>query len=280
MAGAAMNGGRAIVFIDVEAGLEGPWREWTDPRATAGRIGEELLRHRVPAVFNVCGALLAVHGALFRGLEQAGHEIALHGWRHENLRMMDDGELGETLRRCHGVYGDTLGHPAAGFRAPWLEHDRRLTQWLSHNGYRWTSHRHQPFRERFLTPALRPELRRSRSLGAWWSAMQELGFGGAPRRVAGALRDIPLTSSMDGELLGLLSPRQQSPPDVLDHCQRAWLSQARRHRSCFTLNVHDWLTGTANRPELLSRSIAGLRSLGFAFTTAARFIQDADAVAG
>jgi len=271
---------RAIIFIDTETGLEGPWRGSTDVAGTLPPIAATLGRLRVPAVFNVCGSLLAGTAPLWRDLSQSGHEIALHGWAHENLRLLDDRSLEEALRRSHDGYLVALKQPPAGFRAPWLEYDARLIAWLAAHGYRWTSHRHLPFRERFLTPALRPELRGGRFPGAAWAAIQEWRFTGAPVRLAGTMWDIPLTSSMDGELLGLVSPLQDSPADVISFCRDAWLTQATRHRQCFTLNVHDWLVGTGNRPELLSRTIASLQDRGFAFTTATDYLKSNHAVAG
>ena len=271
---------RAIIFIDVESNLEGPWRDAYDFVRGIDTIRGILARYRVPAVFNVCGQLLEAHAALFRALELEGHEAALHGWRHENLRLLGADELRATLQRAQGTFGNILGHAPKGFRAPWLDYDDRLTAWLSERDFVWTSHRHMAFRERFDSPGLRPELRPGRRLAWWWSAVREQRFDSAPCLAGRGLRDIPLTSSMDGELLGLVSPLQASPALITDYCLAAWMAQAARHRDLFTLNVHDWLMATANRPPLLAAAVAGLQERGFTIVTATTFLKELDADAG
>jgi hypothetical protein len=110
--------------------------------------------------------------------------------------------------------------------------------------------------------------------------MREHRFESAPRPAGRGLRDIPLTSSMDGELLGLVSPLQASPATLTKYCLSAWMAQAGRHRACFTLNLHDWLMGTANRPALLEAAVTGLLQREFTITTATRLLQESDADAG
>jgi hypothetical protein len=85
---------------------------------------------------------------------------------------------------------------------------------------------------------------------------------------------------MDGELLGLVSPLQDSPALITEHCLASWMAQAARHRTLFTLNVHDWLMATANRPALLAEAVSGLLERGFTIVTATRFLKERDADAG
>ena len=262
-----MTGKNAIIFIDTESGLEGPWREYYDFEEGLGQIAGVLARHQVPAVFNVCGKLLELHSEYFRTLEMAGHEIALHGWKHENLRMLNDEWLERVLTRSHQVYEQALGHSPLGFRAPWLEHDQRLLSWLSQKGYRWVSHRHQFYRERFKSPAARPEIRAGQRLAGLWARWQEKRFVKTPGRTSYNLTEFPLTSSMDGELLGLISPMQPSPSEVIDFTINAWHEQMKRTDGFFSLNIHDWLISSGNRLEALDRIIAIMLSENYKITT-------------
>ncbi len=262
-----MTGKNAIIFIDTESGLEGPWREYYDLGEGLEQITGVLARHQVPAVFNVCGKLLELHPEYFRVLESSGQEIALHGWKHENLRLLDDQWLERVLSRSHRAYQQALGHSPQGFRAPWLEYDRRLLSWLSQKGYRWVSHRHQFYRERFKSPAARPEIRSGQRLAGLWSRWQERRFVKIPGRISYDLTEFPLTSSMDGELLGLISPLQPSPPETIDFAVDAWQRQMKRSPGFFSLNIHDWLISSGNRLEALDRIIAIMLAENYKITT-------------
>jgi len=267
-----MKNNHAVIFIDTESGLEGPWREYYGLEEGLGQITGVLARHQVPAVFNVCGKLLELHPEYFRNLEMAGHEIALHGWKHENLRLLDDQWLERVLSRSHQIYEQALGHCPLGFRAPWLEYDDRLLSWLSQKCYRWVSHRHQFYRERFKSPAARPEIRAGQRLAGLWARWQEKRFVKTPGKISYNLTEFPLTSSMDGELLGLISPLQPSPPETIEFTVNAWHGQLKRSPGFFSLNIHDWLISSSNRLEVLDRIITILHSEDYKITIVKKLI--------
>jgi peptidoglycan/xylan/chitin deacetylase (PgdA/CDA1 family) len=263
-----VTGKNAIIFIDTESGLEGPWREYLDFGEGISQISKVLHRYKVTAVFNTCGKLLELHPRLFVELEKQGHEIALHGWKHENLRMLDDQWLEKVLARSHQAYSQTLGHSPYGFRAPWLDYDQRLLEWLNRKGYLWVSHRHLFFRERFFSPAARPEIRAGQRMAGLWASWQERNFPKVPYQIKQGLKELPLTSSMDGELLGLVSPLQPSPARDVDYAVNAWHQQLLRAPNFFTLNLHDWLISSGNRPDVLNKMISLLLSQNYKITTA------------
>jgi len=263
---------QAIIFIDTESSLEGPWRQELDFQEGIGQIVKILERYKAPAVFNACGKLIEQNPEIFRSLQKSGHEIALHGWKHENLRLLDNEWLERVLTRGHQVYLEVMGFPSRGFRAPWLDYDHRLLEWLARNRYKWVSHSHIFHRERFMSPGARPEIRTGQKLAGLWSAFQERAFVKHPYQNKQGLLEIPLTSSMDGELLGLVSPLQPSPARVIDFAALAWHRQMGRSQGFFTLNIHDWMIASANRPDLLNKAMSMLLSSGYKVITPQQLI--------
>jgi len=267
-----VTGKNAIIFIDTESGLEGPWREYLDFTDGINQIVRVLNRYKVPAVFNACGKLLEQHPGLFLELDRQGHEIALHGWKHENLRMLDDQWLEKVLSRSHQAYIQALGHNPNGFRAPWLDYDQRLLLWLVKKGYLWVSHQHLFYRERFFSPAARPEIQTGQMMAGLWARWQERKFPKLPHQNKFGLKEIPLTSSMDGELLGLVSPLQPSPARYIDFAVNAWRQQLLRSPGFFTLNLHDWLIASGNRTDVLNKMVSLLLSSDYKIITARQTI--------
>jgi peptidoglycan/xylan/chitin deacetylase (PgdA/CDA1 family) len=268
-----MSNRYAIIFIDTEGGLEGPWREYQDFEEGIRQIAAILERTGVPAVFNACGKLLELYPDTFKYLESAGNEIALHGWKHENLRLLDNQWLDNVLNRSHEAFMDALGHPPHGFRAPWLEYDNRVLSWLGREGYLWVSHSHMFYKERFETPAARPEIRAGRKLSGLWTSWAERRFAKKPHRTESGLLELPLTSSMDGELLGLTSPLQPSPDEILGFALTAWGEQLKRAPDFFSLNLHDWLISSGNRLEVFEKAIQMLINENCQITNALKFIE-------
>jgi hypothetical protein len=101
-----------------------------------------------------------------------------------------------------------------------------------------------------------------------WAGWQERNFPKAPYQNKQGLKELPLTSSMDGELLGLVSPLQPSPARDVDYAVNAWQQQLLRAPNFFTLNLHDWLISSGNRPDVLNKMISLLLSHNYKITTA------------
>jgi peptidoglycan/xylan/chitin deacetylase (PgdA/CDA1 family) len=70
-------------------------------------------RHGVTATFFVTGEQAAARPAAVRALVDAGHEVGVHGWAHEQWSDLDARIERALLERCR----DTIGE-AVGFRAP------------------------------------------------------------------------------------------------------------------------------------------------------------------
>lgn len=74
-----------------------------------------------------------------------GHEVASHGYNHEDLTAqdtgvpMDDEQLHSILLRSRDEIEDIVGYRPLGFRAPYMHIDERVTDHLASLGFRYDS---------------------------------------------------------------------------------------------------------------------------------------------
>jgi len=100
--------------------------------ATSGipRILALLERHGIPASFYIPAASLVLHPQLLPEILKAGrHEIAMHGWIHENPPDLDDAaEEERLLNQAVDYLTRTTGKRPVGYRAPsWAFSEHTLT---------------------------------------------------------------------------------------------------------------------------------------------------------
>jgi peptidoglycan/xylan/chitin deacetylase (PgdA/CDA1 family) len=90
--------------------------------ATSGlpRILQLLDRHDLPASFYIPAVSLILHPEMLPTLMKSGrHEIALHGWVHENLPDLDDAaEEERLLNQAIDYLTKAVGKRPVGYRAP------------------------------------------------------------------------------------------------------------------------------------------------------------------
>ncbi|MEU7763094.1 polysaccharide deacetylase family protein [Micromonospora aurantiaca (nom. illeg.)] len=89
-----------------------------DPEST-GHVLDVLAAHRVRATFFVLGAMLARHPALGRRVAGDGHEIAVHGWTHDNLLLRGPARTVSDLTRTYDLVTDVTGRPPRFLRPPY-----------------------------------------------------------------------------------------------------------------------------------------------------------------
>ncbi|MEU4667638.1 polysaccharide deacetylase [Amycolatopsis sp. NPDC023774] len=83
-----------------------------------GRILDLLGRHAVRSTFFIPGHTLETYPAQCEAIAAAGHEIALHGYAHEPVSILDrDAELAVN-RRSAALIEKLTGAPPAGHRTP------------------------------------------------------------------------------------------------------------------------------------------------------------------
>jgi peptidoglycan/xylan/chitin deacetylase (PgdA/CDA1 family) len=80
---------------------------------------EELARRGASATFFLVGAQVALRPALAREIVDAGHEVAVHGYRHTLLLRRRVRELAEDLDRAVATIADATGVAPALYRPPY-----------------------------------------------------------------------------------------------------------------------------------------------------------------
>lgn len=80
---------------------------------------EELARHDASATFFLVGEQVSRRPALAREIVDAGHEVAVHGYRHSLLLRRRVRELADDLDRAVAVIADATGVVPALYRPPY-----------------------------------------------------------------------------------------------------------------------------------------------------------------
>jgi peptidoglycan/xylan/chitin deacetylase (PgdA/CDA1 family) len=89
------------------------------PRVGLPRILALLARDGIPATFFVPGHSLVTFPENTDAILEGGHELACHGWYHEDVTELTPGEEAEILGRSIEAVADRTGAPPAGYRAPY-----------------------------------------------------------------------------------------------------------------------------------------------------------------
>jgi peptidoglycan-N-acetylglucosamine deacetylase len=89
------------------------------PRVGAKRILELLEYRAIPATWFVPGHTLTTFRDDTDAILEGGHELACHGWFHEDFAELSAGEAADVLGRSVEAVTGVTGAPPAGFRAPY-----------------------------------------------------------------------------------------------------------------------------------------------------------------
>ncbi|SCF21568.1 Peptidoglycan/xylan/chitin deacetylase, PgdA/CDA1 family [Micromonospora viridifaciens] len=89
-----------------------------DPESTP-RFLEVLAEHRVRATFFLLGVMLQRSPELGREIVAAGHEVAVHGWRHENLLLRGPAATVRELARARALITAVTGRAPRFLRPPY-----------------------------------------------------------------------------------------------------------------------------------------------------------------
>jgi polysaccharide deacetylase family protein (PEP-CTERM system associated) len=86
--------------------------------AIVPRVLELLAEHAAHGTFFVVGELAEAEPELVRSIARAGHEIALHAYRHVPLPRLSPDTFREETARGRAILEDLAGSSVTGFRAP------------------------------------------------------------------------------------------------------------------------------------------------------------------
>ncbi|MFL5680271.1 MAG: polysaccharide deacetylase family protein [Chloroflexota bacterium] len=89
------------------------------PRVAAPRLLELLAREGIPSTWFVPGHTLVTFPDSTRAIVDGGHELACHGWYHEDFAELPRDEQRDILGRSREAVGKAWGSDVLGFRAPY-----------------------------------------------------------------------------------------------------------------------------------------------------------------
>jgi polysaccharide deacetylase family protein (PEP-CTERM system associated) len=104
--------GASLLCVDLE--------EWGDGSCCDDALFllDLFARKQVRATFFVLGLVARRDPHLVRRIAAAGHEIASHGWDHEQVFRKTPARFRAEMERAHGTLSALAGRPVAGYRAP------------------------------------------------------------------------------------------------------------------------------------------------------------------
>ena len=89
------------------------------PRVGAPRLLELLRRESIPSTWFVPGHTLVTFPDSIATVVADGHELACHGWYHEDFATLPRDEQRDILARSRQAVGEAWGSEVGGFRAPY-----------------------------------------------------------------------------------------------------------------------------------------------------------------
>ena len=226
----------ALLSVDVDAdspflwslGQDAPQRLATHeirrfgPRTGLYRLLDLFARYGFKGSFYVPGYVAEANPEILPAILEGGHEIGLHGYFHEIVAEVSDAEFTGALEASFELFVRQTGKAPVGFRSPAWE----------------------------LTPHMLREIRR---LGLAYDSSLS-GFD-HPYDIDG-MTELPVQWMVDDAIVfkfeggGRDKWPYQSGRTVLDDWLREWRG-LHRYGGLFTLTVHDWISGRAQRIALL-----------------------------
>lgn len=195
-------------------------------RAGLTRIVTMLDRIGVKGSFFVPAVVAEENPDLLPGLVERGHEIALHGYFHEDVSEISDHRFTDALEASIELFLEQTGQKPAGFRSPAWE----------------------------MTPHMLRDLDRN---GLWDSSLMGHDF---PYTIEGVTQIPVRWDNDDAVFFKFLGAGDKSPrPDreVADQW-RGDADASIRAGTLFMLTVHDWISGRPARVEMLEHLLRPL----------------------
>jgi peptidoglycan/xylan/chitin deacetylase (PgdA/CDA1 family) len=234
------DGRQAALCVSFDLDGETPhlWRHRADPPLSLGELEQRrygprrgvynildmLDRLGIRATFFVPGWIAAHYRPAVQAVARAGHELALHGWRHEPPGAVSPDELHATLTRARDLLGDIAGRAPEGYRSPSFEMTAAALGVLTGLGLRYDSS---------LMGDDRPYL-------------------------IGKLTEVPVDWATDDAPYYRYAAGDARPPAGAGTVGAAWAQEiegALDRGSLVTLTMHPWLSG---RPARVTRLAATL----------------------
>jgi peptidoglycan/xylan/chitin deacetylase (PgdA/CDA1 family) len=201
------------------------------PRTGIYRILDLFARYDVRASFYVPALTAETYPEMLPAILEGGHEIGLHGYFHEIIADASDAEFTCALEASLDLFRREIGRTPVGFRSPAWE----------------------------MTPHMLAEIRR---VGLAYDSSLS-GFD-HPYEIGGMV-EIPVQWALDDAIFfkfeggGRDKWPYQSGQAVLQDWIGEWQA-LHRFGGLFTLTVHDWISGRAQRIALLEKLLDTITS--------------------
>lgn len=143
--------------MEFEAAVPGNGRDYLPSRVeeSVDRVLTLLSLHGVRATFFTVGQVAESHPAMVRKIDQEGHEVACHSYRHELVFRQSQGEFRDDIRRAKVALEDLTGKAVIGYRAPNYS-IKQEQAWaydiLLEEGFRYDSSVYPIFHDRYGYP--------------------------------------------------------------------------------------------------------------------------------
>jgi len=138
-----------IIFFDTEGSYGFPDSPYININDNINNIISVLDNYRAKATFNICAKILYEHPDLIKNLYSEGHEIAAHGFLHENFLRCNFQYLKNIMDEIDRAFISILQKNPVGIRSPGLAmnllsptgymHKIKYRGLLSKHGYKWIS---------------------------------------------------------------------------------------------------------------------------------------------
>lgn len=126
------NGRKPLGFADQSRGEYGP-------EEGMARILRILEKHGVKGTFFVPGRVVEEYPGQIREIDEAGHELAYHGWAHEDSLELTWDEEWENMERAEAAFLSTVGKKPVGARGCWNVTHEYTPEMLRKRGYTYSS---------------------------------------------------------------------------------------------------------------------------------------------
>lgn len=247
------GGKRAAAMVTVELDNEWIWSAMGEKYRTVktlsvgtygihrglDRVLDSLDRHGVCATFFVPGAAAERYPRAVRQVLEAGHEIGLHGYMHEDFGTLTAAEQRQVLERGKRALEDLTGQSIAGFRLPEGNCTRETRRLLAETGFRYDN----SFFDRDLPYLV--------------SLDQGQQLVEIPMRWE--TQDFPYLA------YGFGFPKGESRIAVYDQVLENWLDELRAYRElglCYVIKFDPQVVGSPGRIFMVDRMLEEIASSG------------------
>ncbi len=109
------------------------------PRVGISRVLRLLAKYRINSTFFIPGWTADTYTDAVQRIIKAGHEVAAHGYLHENLSELGEDEERRVFKRMIGALRKQTGAKPIGFRAPHWEFSGKTLQFITDFGFKYDS---------------------------------------------------------------------------------------------------------------------------------------------